>query len=284
MNLAESIRRALSVVAALVLIAVTLVSIGPTVGAGPTDDSDADGIQNQFEDANADADGDETTNPGPDTDGDTVVDYLDPDDDGDGTPTTAENADPNADGNPSDAFDVDFDGQPDYLDLPTGQISSWVRDEQKISDTQGGFAGTLTDSLPWAESVASIGDLNHDGVTDLVVGHSFNFDGVANAGSVWVLFMNADGTVASHQQIGNSVGGFTGPNCVGCRFGYSVASLGDIDGDGVVDIAVGSYSDPGAGSQRGAVYILFLNTDGTVKAEQQIGDATGWFLGGSRRR
>ena len=43
----------------------------------------------------------------------------------------------------------------------------------------------------------------------------------------------------------------------------------------VVDMAVGAlYSDDG-GDGRGALYILFLNSDGTVKGEQKISSTQG---------
>ncbi len=48
---------------------------------------------------------------------------------------------------------------------------------------------------------------------------------------------------------------------------------------GVHDLAVGAIYDSdsktGSGINRGAVYILFLNSDGTVKAEQKISDTQG---------
>ncbi|WP_299114574.1 DUF6252 family protein [uncultured Winogradskyella sp.] len=87
----------------------------------PGDDSDGDGIFNYLDDDDDD-DGiltmyeavDMDGNP-VDTDGDGDVDYLDDDDDGDGILTINENADPNGDGNPDDALDSDGDGVPDYL-------------------------------------------------------------------------------------------------------------------------------------------------------------------------
>ncbi len=52
---------------------------------------------------------------------------------------------------------------------------------------------------------------------------------------------------------------------------------------GVVDIAVGApYDDDdssGSGAlDKGAVYILFLNTDGTVKGERKLSDTSGFGL------
>ncbi len=58
------------------------------------------------------------------------------------------------------------------------------------------------------------------------------------------------------------------------RFGNSVANIGDLDLDGVNDLAVGSKRDHGGGPDRGAVYIFFMNTDGSVKSTAKIDDTT----------
>ena len=55
-------------------------------------------------------------------------------------------------------------------------------------------------------------------------------------GAVWVLFLNADGTVKSHQKISDTEGGFTDKLFHQDLFGISVASLGDLDGNGTVGI------------------------------------------------
>lgn len=38
-----------------------------------------------------------------------------------------------------------------------------------------------------------------------------------------------------------------------------------MNGDGIQDIAVGAYADDANGTDAGAVYVLFLNRDGTVQ-------------------
>ena len=60
--------------------------------------------------------------------------------------------------------------------------------------------------------------------------------------------------------------------------------LGDLDNDGVVDLAVGALGDDDGSStdvnaNRGAVYVLFLNTDGTVKDHQKISSTQGGLTG-----
>ncbi len=84
-------------------------------------------------------------------------------------------------------------------------------------------------------------------------------DGGVGRGAVWVLFLNPDGTVKSHQKISNTQGGFTGVLGNYDYFGSSVASLDDLDGDSVGDLAVGAYYDDDGGSGRGAVWVLFLD-------------------------
>ena len=138
-----------------------------------------------------------------------------------------------------------------------------VKSEQKISDTAGGFTGLLDDGDHFGNAIASLGDLDGDGVSDLAVGATGDDDGGTNRGAVWILFMKADGTVLSEQKISDTVGGFTGvldsESLFGDLFGSDVFSLGDLDGDGVIDLAVGEFRDDDGGTNRGAVWILFLN-------------------------
>ncbi len=158
-----------------------------------------------------------------------------------------------------------------------------VSSHTKISDTEGGFTGILDDSDWFGYYQASLGDLDGDGVGDLAVGAPADGDGGNARGAVWILFLNANGTVKSYAKISNTQGGFTGSLDDFDNFGESVAAMGDFDGDGVVDLAVGAYLDDDGcevnDCERGALWILFLNTDGTVKSHQKISDTQGGFTG-----
>jgi hypothetical protein len=154
-----------------------------------------------------------------------------------------------------------------------------VKSHQKISSTKGGFTGILDNEDRFGYSVASLGDLDGDTVADLAVGATWDDDGGYDRGAVWILFLNGDGTVKSHQKISSSEGGFTGVLDSGDHFGCSVASLGDLDGDTVADMAVGAEKDDDGGTDCGALWMLFLNTDGTVKSHQKISNSAGGFIG-----
>lgn len=148
--------------------------------------------------------------------------------------------------------------------------------ESKISALSGNFQGPLGAENSFGSAVVNIGDLDGDGIDDLAVGADrTEFE----HGAAWILFMNADGTVKGQQKISNTSGGFAGSLMNNDQFGFSVASLGDIDMDGVPDIAVGAWLDSQEGPSRGSVWIIYLNTDGTVKYEQKISGTQGGFAG-----
>ena len=125
-----------------------------------------------------------------------------------------------------------------------------VKSLKKIAhETNGG--PTISDGERLGSAVSSLGDLDGDGVTDLAVGADGDGTGGSDRGAVHVLLLNPDGTAKSSQKIAHQTNG--GPTLADRdRFGSAVASLGDLNGDGVTDLAVGAYFDDTGGSDRGA--------------------------------
>jgi len=155
-----------------------------------------------------------------------------------------------------------------------------VKTHQKISDTYGGFSGVLQDWDTFGYSVAGLGDLDGDGIEDVAVGGILGDDDVGSyKGGVWILFLNKDGTVKNHQKITDGQGGFDGLND-GDYFGRSLANIGDINDDGITDIAVGIRGDNAIDKDKGGLWILFLNKDGTVQDSNKIVDGVANFFPG----
>ena len=132
-----------------------------------------------------------------------------------------------------------------------------LQSHQKISSTQGNFTGAIGDLGRFGEGLRTIGDIDDDGVMDLAVGELKSNDGGPTRGAVWILFLNDDGTVRDHQKISDTQGNFTATLDNDDLFSHSIAALGDLDGDGVEDIAVGASRDDDGGNGVGAMYILF---------------------------
>ena len=105
---------------------------------------------------------------------------------------------------------------------------------QKISSNAGTFGGGLDDDDRFGTSVAGIGDLNGDGFADITVGAPYDDDGGDNRGAVWVLFLNADGTVQARQKISGQQGNFNDELKDNDLFGSAIAAIGDLDGDGIL--------------------------------------------------
>lgn len=150
-----------------------------------------------------------------------------------------------------------------------------VRAKQRINESEGGFSGGPIDPFAFfGKNVARIGDLDGDGVTEIAVGSSRNSDAGSRSGAVWILFLNPDGTVKDQQQITAGIGGISSGIAPHSEFGTDVVGIGDINRDGVPDLAVGQAHDSDNANESGAVQILFLETDGTVQSAQKITGAS----------
>lgn len=156
-----------------------------------------------------------------------------------------------------------------------------VKTQRKIAGTAVGANGAL-EATDWlGNSLAALGDLDGDGVVDLAAGAPGDDDGGVNRGAIWIMFLRTDGRVKAYQKISQTAGGFGGTLADGNQFGFGLTSLGDVDGDGVNDLAAGVYADNDGGSYRGAVWVLMLNANGTVKAQQKISDTAGGLSPGN---
>lgn len=171
---------------------------------------------------------------------------------------------------------------------------------RKIIPGEGVLAGQACKYASFGTAVASLGDLNDDGFADIAVGAPFQEE----TGVVYILFLAFGGSVAKYIKIGgcDKFGGavwgnphfgnphYPSPLAIGDEFGCSIANIGDLNGDGVPDLVVGACGDtdskkggPGGKGHdacvaSGAIYILFMNIDGTVKFHRKISARSGNLL------
>lgn len=157
------------------------------------------------------------------------------------------------------------------------QSAPAISDFYIIDSTDPVLVGQLDSGDRFGRDFNPLGDLDLDGVPDFLVGARSDDDGTTDAGAVYVLFMNSDGSVKGFTKISSTSGGLTaaGVTLTASQFfGYAVTTVGDLDGDSVQDIAVGARRG-GPTNDGGALFILFLNRDGTVKASQAISNSSG---------
>lgn len=159
------------------------------------------------------------------------------------------------------AGDVNGDFAPDLIVGDPGQNTGvFVPSHAFVfSGSNGALLLTLDDpnqqetetgvGMTFGSVVASAGDLNSDGVPDILVGDARqNAGGNIDQGQVHV-FSGATGALLrtlNHPD----------PQA-GAFFGASAASVGDINGDGVPDILIGaSVQDVGANTDQGRAYVF----------------------------
>jgi hypothetical protein len=126
--------------------------------------------------------------------------------------------------------------------------------------------------LTFGSSCANIGDLNKDGITDVAIG---NPGESGYGGDLFIVFLNADGSIKSHKLIAQGQNGFNGSLGSNDKFGCSVTKLGDIDDDGTIELVVGARSTGDGTTEGGAIWILSLDSTGTCTDFEKISNASG---------
>lgn len=110
-------------------------------------------------------------------------------------------------------------------------------------------------------SVSSAGDVNSDGIDDLIIG-AYNADSNDNdnAGTSYVVFgsYNLFPDTINLSSL-DGLNGFRLNGVSASDFsGYSVSAAGDVNGDGIDDLIIGAPStNPGGASAAGSSYVVF---------------------------
>jgi hypothetical protein len=108
-------------------------------------------------------------------------------------------------------------------------------------------------------SVKDAGDVNGDGLSDIVVGAPFATGDASDSGVAYVLFGSAGGLASDFglDDLDGTNGFKINGSAANDMFGSAVSGAGDVNGDGKADIIIGaSGADPG-GASSGATYVIF---------------------------
>lgn len=171
----------------------------------------------------------------------------------------------------SSVGDVNFDGYDDFLvgapGMNGGKGGVFCLSGKRLATGAGPISvwsltpTTLAADANFGWSLAVIGDISGDGVSDFTVGAPYDDSAAINAGAVYLV----DGV--THAIVAHAYGSFAGD-----RLGWSMDSAGDMNLDGKSDLIVGAPGyDFGTSVDVGAVYKL---SGAALQAS-----AVGWSLG-----
>ncbi len=164
------------------------------------------------------------------------------------------------------AGDVNQDGYDDFLttarrkDSDAGRGATYLvygpqtgvrRTYIAETSIRGTEAETSYDGSYPSTTAASAGDFDGDGYPDLIIGASFQDDGLSDAGAAYLFTGVAKAystyTSATAVTLGGAVDDF---------YGCAVAGL-DFNGDGFSDVAIGARGDDDGGAQAGSVTVIY---------------------------
>ena len=177
----------------------------------------------------------------------------------------------------SDCADADASIYPGRWD-PPGDGIDWDCDGTDSTGLE--FIGVpfvgegRSDYSGW--SISSAGDVDGDGLDDILIGAQGNDDGYDNAGKTYLMF-GSTVQVGGTFELSSADASFVG-EAEDDYSGYSVSTAGDVDGDGLDDILIGAYRNDAGATQAGKTYLMFGSTvqvGGTF--DLSVADAT--FMG-----
>jgi hypothetical protein len=133
-----------------------------------------------------------------------------------------------------------------------------------------GFALNFSQSTDQLEddrlgiSINSAGDMNGDGITDLIVTRYQGDIAGSQAGDAYVIFGTSQPMLATFDL--GSINGSNGFSMIAAdaadRLGLAASTAGDFNGDGLDDLVIGSYQADENGDRSGAAYVVFGSSTG----------------------
>ena len=197
-----------------------------------------------------------------------------------GAPGADRGAVPGADG----AYVPDPDGTPDAGAAYALFTPPLAGATQRIDVARLGRAGLAIRGIAGrtGRSVAALPDWNGDGRPEIAVGAKKFKRGGKTSGAAYVVWGTGQSGDVDLRELGD--GGITFRSAFGHRAGSAVASIGDFDGDGRGDLAVGAQSaTAGFRTAAGRVTVVFARSEPGVVRLLKLG-ADGMRLDGEHER
>jgi VCBS repeat-containing protein len=119
-------------------------------------------------------------------------------------------------------------------------------------------------------SISAVGDINGDGIDDIVIGAPPFSNSMNKTGSAYVIYGRTD-IGSSNFTLGTlpPAYGFTITGTGDMKAGFSVSSAGDVNGDGIDDFIVGAPGADDTGTDSGNAYVIYGTT---TPANINLGD------------
>ena len=152
----------------------------------------------------------------------------------------------------------------------------------ELSAVAGGLGGFAIDGEAEYDqaggAVAGAGDVNGDGLADVLVGAPLADPSGKESGRTYVVFGKKDTDLVALTEVTQGKGGFAiDGQQVRDYSGFSVEGVGDLDGDGLAEVIVGAYGANPMGDASGRSYVVFGKQDTTLVNLTAVANGDGGF-------
>lgn len=164
---------------------------------------------------------------------------------------------------PTNIGDINGDGLGDILmDSKNSTDNSgkgyFIFGQKEIFDGSSvlsNIANLTTWNLQYRHSFGGNGDINGDGINDLLISEYEDSEHGSNSGKTYIIFSkydHYDGILGKNDTLTN----YYGEN-ENDRSGYSLDASGDVNGDGYDDILISAFTNSESYSRAGKTYLIF---------------------------